>query len=120
MYNQLRILTQINTNIVATVQDSHSEFSFTDKSLGKNVMTSFGRIDNENKDILILGEGTTQGFDHSALTEETKYLINFTQIGKRLLSSLDCNGSNIFLFVNATKIYQFKAKDSEIKDYTLC
>ena len=24
------------------------------------------------------------------------------------------------LLVNATKIYQFKAKDSEIKDYTLC
>ena len=24
------------------------------------------------------------------------------------------------LFVNATKIYQFKAKDSEIKDYALC
>ena len=23
-----------------------------------------------------------------------------------------------FLFVNTTKIYQFKAKDSEIKDYT--
>ena len=25
-----------------------------------------------------------------------------------------------FLFVNTTKIYQFKAKDSEIKDYTPC
>ena len=24
------------------------------------------------------------------------------------------------LFVNATKPYQFKAKDSKIKDYTLC
>ena len=30
------------------------------------------------------------------------------------------NGRNSFLFVNATKIYHFKAKDSEIKDYTLC
>ena len=30
------------------------------------------------------------------------------------------NGSNSFLFVNATEIYQFKAKDSEIKAYTLC
>ena len=26
----------------------------------------------------------------------------------------------IFLFVNATKVYQFKAKNSEIKDYALC
>ena len=24
------------------------------------------------------------------------------------------------LFVNATKIYQLKGRDSEIKDYTLC
>ena len=30
------------------------------------------------------------------------------------------NRSNSFLFDNATKIYQFKVKDSEIKDYTLC
>ena len=27
--------------------------------------------------------------------------------------------ATFFLFVNATKIYQFKGKDSEIKDYTL-
>ena len=33
--------------------------------------------------------------------------------------SLHYNGSNSFLFVNATKMYQFKAKDSEIKDYAL-
>ena len=26
----------------------------------------------------------------------------------------------IFLFVNATKLYEFKAKNSEIKDYVLC
>ena len=30
------------------------------------------------------------------------------------------NGSNNLLFVNATKIYQFKANDSEIKKYLLC
>ena len=29
------------------------------------------------------------------------------------------NGSNSHLFVNATKIYQFKANDSEIKKYPL-
>ena len=34
--------------------------------------------------------------------------------------SLYCNGSNSFLFVNTTKIYQFKAEDSEIKKYPLC
>ena len=35
---------------------------------------------------------------------------------KRLLY----NGSNSFSFANARKIYQFKAKDSDIKDYILC
>ena len=36
------------------------------------------------------------------------------------LDILHYNGSNSFLFVNATKIYQFKAKDSEIKPNPLC
>ena len=30
------------------------------------------------------------------------------------------NGSNSSLCVNATNIYEFKAKDYEIKDYVLC
>ena len=30
------------------------------------------------------------------------------------------NGTSSFLFVNATNLYQFKAKDSEIKQNTLC
>ena len=34
--------------------------------------------------------------------------------------SLHCNGSISFLFINATKIYHFKAKDSEIKPYPSC
>ena len=34
--------------------------------------------------------------------------------------SLHYNRSKSFLFVNATKIYQFKVKDSDIKDYSLC
>ena len=49
-------------------------------------------------------------------TPEAKYPINFTQPGKKIVLSLHCNGSNSFFFVNVTKIYQFKAKDSEIKD----
>ena len=39
---------------------------------------------------------------------------------KRFVLSLHRNESNRLLFVLATKIYQFKAKDSEIKDYKLC
>ena len=58
--------------------------------------------------------------DDTTLTAEAKYLINFTQLRKRFELSLHDNGRNSFLFVNATKIYEFKAKGSEIKNYTLC
>ena len=83
-------------------------------------MGSSVHLDNEGKDILILAEGPTQGLDDNTLTGEAKYPIDFTQSGKRFVLSLHSNGSNSFLFVNATKIYQFKAKDSEIKDYAMC
>ena len=76
-------------------------------------------VDNKAKDILILHQGSTQGWDYTTLTAQAKYPINFTQSGKRFILSLHYNGSNSFLFVNATEIYQFKAKDSEIKDYAL-
>ena len=62
-------------------------------------------IDNKNKNTLILGEGPTQGLDDTTLTAEAKYLINFTQSGKRFVLSLHYNGSKSFLFVNATKLY---------------
>ena len=83
-------------------------------------MSSSVHVDNKGKDILILGEGPTQGLDDTTLTAEAKYPINFTQSGKRFVLSLHYNGSNSFLFVNATKVYQFKEKNSEIIDYTLC
>ena len=61
----------------------------------------------------MINRGTT-------LTAEAKYSINFTESRQRFVLSLHYNGSNSFLFVDATKIYQFKAKYSEIKDYALC
>ena len=66
--------------------------------------------DNKNKDILIIGERATQILDDTTLTPEEKHPINFTQSGKRFVLSLQYNGSNSFLFVNDTKIYQFKAR----------
>ena len=94
--------------------------------MGKNViifgadMSSSLHLDKKGKDILILGEGPTQGLDDITLTAEAKYPINFIQSRKRFVLSLHCNGSNSFLFVNATRVYQFKAKNSKIKDYALC
>ena len=46
--------------------------------------------------------------------------MSFTQTSKRFVLILRYNGTNSFLLINATKLYQFKAKNSEIKDYTLC
>ena len=83
-------------------------------------MSSSVHVDNKGKDILILGEGPTHGVDDTTLTAEAKYSTNFMQWGKRFVLSLHYNGSNSFLFVNATKIYQFKAKYSEIKYYASC
>ena len=42
------------------------------------------------------------------------------QLRKRLVLSIDYDGSNNLLFANTTKIYQFKPKESEIKECTLC
>ena len=74
-------------------------------------MISSVHVDNKEKDILSLDEGPTQG---------SKHPINFTRSEKRFVLRLHYNGSNSFLFVNATNVYHFKAKDSEIKDYSLC
>ena len=71
----------------------------------------------KGKDILILGERPTEGLDDTTLTAETIYPINFTQPNKRFVLSLHYNGSNSF-FGNAAEMYQFKAKNLEIKDYT--
>ena len=54
------------------------------------------------------------------LAAETKYPINSSQSGKRFVLSLCYNWSNNFLFVNAAKVYHFKAKSLKIKDYALC
>ena len=97
--------------------DSRSELLFTGGSFGKNVtvfgadMSSSVHIDNKKKDTLILGEGPRQGFDDITLTAEAKYPIDFTQSGKRFVFGLHYNGSDSFLFVNATKIHQFNVKD---------
>ena len=83
-------------------------------------MSSSVHVDNKGKDILILSEGQAQRLDDTTLTAEAKYPINFTKSNRTFVLSLHYNGSDSFLFVDATKIYQFKAKDSEIKKYPLC
>ena len=97
--------------------DFCSEFLFTDGSFTKN-----DNNDNKGKDTLILGKEATQRLDGSELTAEAIYPVCFTQQSNRfvlilrfvltVLINYITNGSNSFLFVNATKTYQFKAKIS--------
>ena len=47
-------------------------------------------------------------------------LRRFSRSNTKFCLSLHYNGSNSILFVNATTIYQFQAKHSEIKKYPLC
>ena len=76
-------------------------------------------VDNNKKDISILGKGPTQGLEHT-LTAEKMYWINFTATKKKFCLSLHYNVANSYLFVNGTEIYKFKAKDSEIVTSPLC
>ena len=61
--------------------DTGPEFLLPDGSSGKNViifgvnMSPFVHID-ENKDILILGEGPAYRLDDTTLTAEAKYYLN--------------------------------------------
>ena len=91
-------------------------------------MRSSVHVDNKTKDILALDKRprqglddiTLQGYKDSAWTAEAKYIINFTHSVKRFVFSLHYKRSNSFLFANATNVYQFKVKDSEINNYSLC
>ena len=48
------------------------------------------------------------------------YFINFTVTKKKFCLSLHYNGANSYLFVNRTKVYKFKAKESEISVGPIC
>ena len=69
--------------------------------------------------MLVLGNGPTQGLEHT-LTAEKLYPINFTVTKKRFCLSLHYNGANSYLFANDKKIVKFKVKDSEIVASPLC
>ena len=83
-------------------------------------MSSSVHVDNKGKDILSLGEGPTQGLADTVLTAKAKIFINFSESGKKYVLSQNYNRSNSFLFVTATKVYHFKSRNSETKDYALC
>ena len=105
--------------------DGHGNLLYPDIGVVTNViifgldMSSLTKIDNKEKDILILGKGQTQGLEHT-VSAEKMYSINFTENNKEFCLSLNYDGGNSYLFVNGTEIIKFKAKDSEIVASPLC
>ena len=105
--------------------DRRSCFSFPSDGFGQNVL-NFGadmsfsvHLDNNKKDILVLGIGPTQELELT-FTAEKMYSISFTVTKKTFCLSLHYNEANSYLFVNGIEIYKLKAKDSEIVVTLLC
>ena len=71
-------------------------------------------------DILFLGKGATQELDDTTLTAEAQYSISFSRSNRKFCLSLHSYGNKRVLFINATEIYQFKAKDCGMKKRPLC
>ena len=58
-------------------------------------MSSSVHIDNKEKDILILGSGSTQVLGENSLTAEKMYSISFSKTRKKFCLSLHYNGANV-------------------------
>ena len=96
--------------------DSSLEFLFTDGSFGKKChylgadMSSSAHVDNKGKDILILGEVPTQELDDTTLTAKAKYPINFTQLEKRFVLSLNIMEATVSYSLMLQKYINSKQK----------
>ena len=104
--------------------DRWSSYSFPRGGFCQNVLIfgvnmSFStHIDNNKKDILVLGKRLTQGLENTLTAEKCIQLI--WQKKNKFCLSLHYNGADSYLLVNGTEIYKFKAKDSEIVASLLC
>ena len=75
---------------------------------------------NKTRNILVLGKDFVQGLDNATIYAEKLNSINFTENNKKYCLNLHFNGANSHLFVNATEIHKFKAKDYETVTTPLC
>ena len=73
-------------------------------------MSSSAHVDNKGKDILIFGEGPTQELDDTTLTAKAKYPINFTQLGKRFVLSLNIMEATVSYSLMLQKYINSKQK----------
>ena len=92
-------------------------FTATNLDCGKNVVI-FGVENSSSVHINNKKSGPTQEINDNTTTTRTieaKYYNCFSRSQGKLCLSLNFKGSKSFLFVNSTKIHQFKAKISKIK-----
>ena len=80
-------------------------------------MSSSVDVYNKKQDILTFGERATQGLGTTRY--RCTYLLILHNQEKDLYYALHYNVSNSFLFANTGKVYLFKAKNSEVKEYAL-
>ena len=83
-------------------------------------MSSSAYANNRTENILVIGEGLTQGLADTSLTAEKMYSINFAATKAKFYLSFHYNTANSYLLFNGTEIIKFKAKDSEIIANPLC
>ena len=106
--------------------DEKGYYSHPSGGTGRNVITfranmsSCVHVENNGKDIIILGKVPIQELGEHSLSVEKMYSINFTKINIKCFLSFHYNGANSYLFVNSTETYKLKAKDSEIVPNNLC
>ena len=74
-------------------------------------------IDNKRKDILVYGKGPTQWLDDTTLRADATYPI--TELEKDFYKICTMMEATVSYFLMLENIYQFIAKDSEIKPYPL-
>ena len=67
-------------------------------------------IDNNRKDILILGDVPTKGLDGITFTAKAIYFINFVQSKRKFCLSFHYNGSNSFYLLMLQKYINSKQK----------
>ena len=84
-----------NTELTKGADSIYTWRSWTDRSLRRNVIifwvdnSSSVLSDCRNKNIFVLADGPTERWHNTTITEEAKHCINFTESGKRFVSSLN-------------------------------
>ena len=64
--------------------------------------------------IYLIGTGLTQGINDTTIYAENNFYRNFTDFGKKFMTSLHYNGDDSYFFVNGRQELKFKAKTDQL------